>query len=112
MGGENVKNIENAQVREVWELFTKIDGSCPFTDIFDSSCYQFCFWIFLIAAAMGHRYENSAERREGKRTGPGQGGYKYLAMGVVRYSSCLPNPHSAVARPLLTPLWAHNSCVL
>lgn len=60
VGGENVKNVENAQVREVWELFTKIDGSCPFTDVFDSSCYQFCFWIFLIAAAMGHRYENSA----------------------------------------------------
>jgi hypothetical protein len=32
-------------------------------------------------------------------------------MGVVR-SSCFHNLLSTVAPPLLTPLWAHNSCVL
>ena len=58
VGGENVKNVENAQVREVWELFTKIDGSCPFTDVFDSSCYQFRFQIFLIAAAIKFQIRN------------------------------------------------------
>ena len=52
---------------EVWELVTGIgSNSCQFlfTEFFDSSCYQkiqFRFWFFLIAAAMGHRYENSAQ---------------------------------------------------
>ena len=54
------------QGREVWELVTGIGSSCfqfPFTEFFDSSCYQMIqvrFRIFSIAAAMGHRYENSA----------------------------------------------------
>ena len=43
---------------EAWELFTGIGSGCcrfPFTEFFDSSCYQkiqFRFRIFLIAAAM------------------------------------------------------------
>ena len=47
---------------EAWELVTGIGSGCcqfPFTDFFDSSCYQMIqvrFQIFSIAAAMGHRY--------------------------------------------------------
>ena len=52
---------------EAWELVTGIgSSSCQFlfTEFFDSSCYQkiqLRFQIFLIAAAMGNRYENSTE---------------------------------------------------
>ena len=61
MAREEVKNVENARTRqggEAWELVTGMGSSCcqlPFTEFFDSSCYQkiqFRFRIFLIAAAM------------------------------------------------------------
>ena len=48
---------------EAWELFTGIGSDCcqfPFTEFFDSSCYENSKYGILIAAAMDHRYENSA----------------------------------------------------
>ena len=48
---------------EVWELLTGIGSGCcqfPFTEFFDSSCYEDSKYGILIAAAMDHRYENSA----------------------------------------------------
>ena len=58
---------------EAWELVTGIgSSSCqfpfteflkdsiPLSDFFDSSCYENSKYGILIAAAMGHRYENSA----------------------------------------------------
>ena len=39
-----------------------IKDSIPLSDFFDSSCYENSKYGILIAAAMGHRYENSAGR--------------------------------------------------
>ena len=69
MAREEVKNVENAKDKtkwEAWELVTGIgSSSCqfPFTEFFDSSCYENSKYGILIAAAMGHRYENSAKTR-------------------------------------------------
>ena len=68
MAREEVKNVKGQDKVEkcgnlLPELVAVAFSFRLLTEFFDSSCYQMIqvrFRIFSIAAAMGHRYENSA----------------------------------------------------